>query len=146
MNTAAQPFWRERPLEALSDAEWESLCDGCGKCCLHKLEDEDTEEILYTDVACRLLDIASCRCTRYAERRTLIPECLDLRHGFDQWQWLPVTCAYRVLAQGGDLPTWHPLVSGDRELVHIVGASVRDFAVPESEAELLEDHVIEWLE
>lgn len=140
------PFWREKSLAELTESEWESLCDGCGKCCLHKLEDEDTDEILFTDVACRLLDIAHCRCTRYAERNELIPECLDLRGGRYQWHWLPVTCAYRLLAQGGDLPNWHPLLSGNSESVHVVGMSVRDFAVAESEAELLEDHVIEWLQ
>ncbi|BBL70820.1 YcgN family cysteine cluster protein [Methylogaea oryzae] len=144
--SAPAPFWRTKSLAEMTETEWESLCDGCGKCCLHKIEDEDTEEILFTDVACRLLDIGRCRCSRYAERAVLIPECLDLRHGFDQWQWLPVTCAYRLLAQGGELPSWHPLVCGNAELVHVVGASVRDFAVPESEAVLLEDHVIEWLE
>ncbi len=139
------PFWH-KPLMELTEAEWESLCDGCGKCCLHKLEDEDTEEILFTSVACKLLDIERCRCTGYANRCSEIPECLVIRHGFTQFHWLPVTCAYRLREQEQDLPIWHPLVSGDPESVHAAGVSIRAFAISESQAECLEDHVIEWLE
>lgn len=137
-----RPFWREKPLAALSRSEWESLCDGCGKCCLNKLEDEDTEEILFTRVACRLLDIPSCRCTQYADRCTVMPGCLDLRGDFRHWHWLPTTCAYRLLAQGGDLPDWHPLVCGNADAV----PSIRPFAVTENDTLILEDHVIEWFE
>lgn len=136
-----QPFWRTKSLAQLSQLEWESLCDGCGKCCLNKLEDEDTDELLYTNVACSLLDIPSCRCTRYADRCTAMPGCLDLYADFPYWHWLPVTCAYRLLAQGGDLPDWHPLLCGNSNTV----PSVRDFAILEHDAIVLEDHVIEWL-
>src|SRR5690606_13280049 len=121
--------------------EWESLCDGCGKCCLHKIEDEDTGELFFTSVACRLLDIEACRCKHYPRRTELVPECLDLRAGFTQYQWLPSTCAYRLLAEGKDLPSWHYLVSGDSEAVHDAEVSVRHYAIPETEVEYVEDHV-----
>jgi uncharacterized cysteine cluster protein YcgN (CxxCxxCC family) len=140
-----KPFWRVKTLAEMTEREWESLCDGCGKCCLYKLEDEDTGEILYTSVACKLLDIERCRCTEYPRRRQLVPECLNLRCGFDQFYWLPATCAYRLLAEGADLPRWHPLVSGDRESVHDAAVSVRSYAVPESQVTDLTDHVIEGL-
>lgn len=146
MTATPPPFWRVKTLREMSEAEWESLCDGCGKCCLYKLEDEDTQEIFFTDVACRLLDIKRCRCSRYDRRSALMPDCVSLRHDFAQWHWMPVTCAYRLLAQGGELPDWHPLVSGDPQSVHAAGVSIRHFAVPETEDIVLEERVIEWLE
>jgi uncharacterized cysteine cluster protein YcgN (CxxCxxCC family) len=129
----------------LSDDEWEALCDGCGKCCLHKLEDEDTREILFTSVACRLLDIDRCRCTRYATRRREVPDCLDIREALHHPHWLPETCAYRLIAGGLPLPAWHPLVSARTDSVHRAGISIRSYAIPEQQAEHLEEHVIEWL-
>jgi uncharacterized cysteine cluster protein YcgN (CxxCxxCC family) len=140
-----KPFWQEKTLVQMSDAEWESLCDGCARCCLHKLEDEDTGEIFFTQIACRLLDIRACRCTRYAERCKEVSACLDLRADFTQFHWLPSTCAYRLLAEGKSLPQWHPLVSGDARTVRAAGIDIAAFAVPEQPETDPADHVIEWL-
>ena len=140
-----RPFWKAKRLDELSQDEWEQLCDGCGKCCLEKLEDADTGEISYTEVACRLLDIRRCRCTRYAERRRFVPNCEQLRPtNIHRFNWLPSSCAYRLLANGQDLPWWHQLVSGDRDLVHRVGASARGRAIPEWRAGPLEHHIVTW--
>lgn len=138
-------FWREKSLNEMSEQEWESLCDGCGRCCLHKLEDEDTGEIVFTRVACHLLNIATCRCGNYKNRGKLVPDCLSLRDGFTHFHWLPSTCAYRLLAQNDDLPDWHPLISGHPDSIHKAEISVRDFALPETSVDCLEDHVIEGL-
>ncbi len=140
-------FWKTKTLAEMTHAEWESLCDGCGKCCLHKLEDEDTDEVYYTNVACRLLNLKTCRCTNYPARTRLVPECLDLRqHEVSEFTWLPATCAYRLVAEDQELPQWHPLISGDDSSVADAGVSIRSFAIPESEADDFEDHIIEWLE
>lgn len=136
-------FWRTKKLDQLSADEWESLCDGCGKCCLHKIQDEDTDEVLYTRVACRLLDIERCRCTDYGTRFEQVPDCLAIRQHLDKIHWLPATCAYRLLAEGRDLPAWHPLRSGDPETVHRQGISIRDFALREQDVDNVEDHVVE---
>jgi uncharacterized cysteine cluster protein YcgN (CxxCxxCC family) len=138
-------FWQEKKLAQLTDSEWESLCDGCARCCLHKLEDEDTGEIFFTRVACRLLDIQACRCTRYAERCELVSDCLDLRAGFTQFHWLPSTCAYRLLAEEKDLPDWHPLVCGNSRAVSDVGIAINAFAIAETPLIDPADYVIEWL-
>ena len=119
------PFW-QKPLSRLTPSEWESLCDGCGRCCLVKLEDEDTAEIHYTDVACTLFEAGSCRCSNYTERQRRVPDCVKLTPStVEAISWLPPTCAYRLVADGRDLPWWHHLVSGDRETVHRAGVSVR---------------------
>ena len=126
-------FWETKPLKKMSQAEWEALCDGCGKCCLNKLEDEDSGEVALTRVACRLLDDSTCRCAHYENRHTFIPDCIVLRpdnldkHAY----WMPETCAYRLLWQGNPLPDWHPLISGTAESVHSAGISVRDMTVSE---------------
>jgi uncharacterized protein len=139
------PFWRRKSLAEMTPAEWESLCDGCGKCCLEKLEDAESGEISHTNVACRLLEIHTCRCSRYAERRRFVPNCEQLDpENVRRFQWLPSSCAYRLLAEGRELPWWHHLLSGDRELVHRVGASVRGRAVPERRAGPLEHHIVTW--
>jgi uncharacterized cysteine cluster protein YcgN (CxxCxxCC family) len=138
------PFWKGKPLAALSDAEWESLCDGCARCCLHKLEIEETGDVYWTRVACRELDLVTCRCTNYGDRTRRVPGCLDLRRQGTPSHWLPSTCAYCRLAEGHDLPDWHPLRSGDPGSVRDAGVSVADYAIPESDALDLYDHVIEW--
>lgn len=144
--TANTPFWRRKALDALEPAEWESLCDGCGKCCLHKLEDEDTREIRFTNVACRLLDAATCRCSDYANRSSRVPDCVTLTpEVLDDPYWLPATCAYRLVAEGKDLPDWHPLVSGDAMSVVRSGHSVCGRVVSELDADDLEHHLISWV-
>jgi len=143
------PWWYRKPLAEMTPREWESLCDGCGRCCLHKLEDVDSGLLFYTDVACRLLDQYHCRCTHYQARRLLVPDCLLLSAQEDnRFDWLPSSCAYRKLANGQALEWWHPLISGNPETVHEAGISVRGRVVSEKEvpADRLEDHVITWID
>lgn len=144
---AAQPFWQTKRLDQMTVAEWESLCDGCGKCCLEKLQDTDTGEICYTNVACKLLDTQSCRCRDYRNRQRIVATCRKLTpQNVRQLTWLPSTCAYRLLAFGQPLADWHPLVCGDRERVHTAGQSVRGRAVPARSAGRLESHIVTWPE
>jgi uncharacterized cysteine cluster protein YcgN (CxxCxxCC family) len=137
------PWWACKPLTEMAPDEWEALCDGCARCCLHKLEDEDTGEILYTDIACRLLDINTCRCTRYAQRHREVPDCalMGPKHP-EMLHWMPKTCAYRLLHEGRPLPAWHPLLTGDPESVHRAGISVRHLAVPEDPDRNPLDHIL----
>ncbi len=142
---AEQPFWKRKRLDELTTQEWESLCDGCAKCCLHKLEDADTGEITQTNVACRLLDLNECRCTRYPERKRLVPDCMVLSpENIGELAWMPSTCAYRLLAEGKDLEDWHPLISGDPDSVHRAGISVRGRAISERDAGDLQHHMTDW--
>ena len=137
-------FWEEKSLEAMSRDEWESLCDGCGKCCLHKLEDEETGQVFPTNVACRLLDRRESRCKDYGNRRKYVPDCVRLDpRKLQELEWLPSTCAYRLLADGKPLPDWHYLVSGSRETVHEAGMSTRGWTVSEDEAGELEFHLVD---
>jgi len=139
-------FW-DMPLERLTPAEWEALCDGCGKCCLNKIEYEDTEELAFTRVACKLLDGQDCRCMSYADRHRYVPECVVLtpKKLKDIAWWLPATCAYRLRAEGKPLYDWHHLISGDPESVHRAGVSVRGWTISETELseDDWEDHIIE---
>lgn len=142
-------FWQRKSLEELSDEEWESLCDGCGKCCLHKLEDEDSAEVYYTCVACRYLDRDRGGCKDYANRLSNVPECLDLTpQNRSELQWLPKTCAYRLVGEGKPLASWHPLISGDPKSVHQAGISVmgRVYAEEQVNEEDLEEYIVHWVE
>jgi uncharacterized cysteine cluster protein YcgN (CxxCxxCC family) len=140
-------FWEEKTLEQMSPEEWESLCDHCGKCCLHKLEDEDTGEIAFTRVCCDLIDLKTCQCTRYQERTVLVPDCLDLKqHQFAEYNWLPDTCAYRLLVDSQPLPEWHPLITGNPESVVLAGMKITGYAIKEAEVDDLEDYIIAWLD
>ena len=139
-------FWREKSLGEMSRSEWEALCDGCGRCCLLKLEDADNGAIAYTRIACRLFDSETCRCASYALRAQLVPGCVRLTPESirETAHWMPATCAYRRLAEGRDLPAWHPLVTGDPASVHAAGMSVRGWTIPEFDVheDAYEDHVI----
>lgn len=147
--TAPAPFWQTKTLEEMTPEEWESLCDGCGRCCLHKLRYDDAAggpgELGFTNVACRLLDLESCQCSRYATRHRYVPDCVTLTPAeVRSIDWLPPSCGYRLLAEGKPLAWWHPLVSGDPETVHAAGVSVRGRAVGERAAGPLDHHVVDW--
>ena len=144
MGALRDRFW-ELPLAALNQEEWEALCDGCGRCCLHKVEYEDTGEIEHTNVACKLLDTKTARCTDYKHRKAFVPDCLRLTLKIvDNVSWLPSTCAYRLRADGEPLRSWHYLISGDREEVMRAGVSVAGRVIPEDMAGPLEHHVVDW--
>ena len=140
-----QPFWEAKSLAQMNDQEWESLCDGCGKCCLNKVIDDETEELFFTNVACQLLNTKSCQCSDYPNRFKKVPDCfkvtLDNR---DSFGWLPVSCAYRRLDEGKTLPSWHPLLVGSTKKMHQLGQSVRGKVISENQAGDLEDHVVYW--
>ena len=137
-------FWEDVPLAKLDRGQWEALCDGCGKCCVHKLEDEDSGEFAATNAACRLLDRHSGRCSDYRHRHAFVSECVRLTPGnVDTIAWLPRTCAYRLRAAGEPLPDWHYLVCGDREAVHRAGESVRGWTISEDDAGDLEHHLVD---
>jgi uncharacterized cysteine cluster protein YcgN (CxxCxxCC family) len=139
-------FWRRKTLSEMTREEWESLCDGCGCCCLHKLEDEDSGELYFTNLACRLLDRDTCRCSDYAQRFQRVPDCISLRaEDVRKFAWLPSTCAYRLLAEERELPEWHPLLTGDPNSVHRAGVSARGRCVSETDAaDDIEEHIVDW--
>lgn len=144
--TSGERYWETTPLAKMDRTQWEGLCDGCAKCCLEKFEDEDTGRIVYTNVACRLLDLQSCRCSDYLDRARQVPDCIALAPGvLEDPRWLPETCAYRLVAEGKPLPDWHPLVSGDPETVRARGHSVYGRVIPESAADDPIFHLIDWI-
>ncbi|WP_066593210.1 YcgN family cysteine cluster protein [Sphingomonas pruni] len=137
-------FWETKTLAELDRGQWEALCDGCGKCCIHKLEDDETGELYPTNVACRMLDRRSGQCKDYRNRRAYVPDCVRLTvKNVYTTDWLPSTCAYRLRANGEKLPDWHYLVSGDREAVHRAGESTRGWTVSEDDAGELEFHLVD---
>jgi len=147
--TITKDFWKTKQLGEMSVEEWEALCDGCGICCLYKVEDADTGRVDQTSVACRFLDLEECRCQLYDARKKAMPSCIQLTPSKVQaLDWLPETCAYRLIINGKPLPDWHPLVSGDPESVHRAGISVRGWCIPESEANMprIENYIIDDLE
>lgn len=149
MNTQSNAFWETKTLEQMTTAEWESLCDGCGRCCLNKLEDIDTGELHFTNVACRLLDDNSCRCENYPDRKKIVPECLVLDiESIQHSTALPPSCAYRRLSQGQSLLPWHPLICGNPEEVHSAGVSVRGKTISERYIHIdqFEDHIVDWFD
>ncbi len=142
-------FWTSKTLEELSDEEWESLCDGCGRCCLQKLECEDTGEVFYTDLTCKQLDMESCRCKDYENRSQIVSACISLRQLKDEdWYFMPSTCAYRLIKEGKALKDWHPLIYGSDEKMKQEGISIRGRVVSETAVaeEDYEDHIIQWVE
>lgn len=146
---AENAFWEKKSLSELSQDEWEALCDGCGRCCVQKLQDDETDEIYYTDLCCELFDEQSCRCMDYPNRLKIVSDCIQLSaDNLSQLHWLPTTCAYRLLAQGKPLYHWHPLISGTQQSVVDAGISVKgrvrsETSVPEDE---WEEHIITWIE
>ena len=142
-------WWNDKPLAELDARQWEALCDGCARCCLHKLEDEDDGEVFYTRVRCRYLDEQTCRCSDYPNRSVLVENCIRLdASSVGSLDWLPATCAYRMRAQGLPLAAWHPLVSGDPDSVHRAGISIRgrcisdEFVHPDG----YDEHIVHWVE
>ncbi len=141
------PFWQVKPLTEMTRDEWEQLCDGCGQCCLHKLQDEETDEVFFTNVACRQLDTQTARCKKYAERQRFVPGCIVLTPStVGDHVWLPKSCSYRLINEGKDLPAWHPLVSNTANSVAEAGISVGGHVVDERDAGDLEDHLVTWPE
>ena len=141
-------FWEQKSLQELSQNEWEALCDGCGKCCLNKLEDEDSGEIFFTDVACAYLDLTTARCKDYSNRKRNVPACMHLQvNELDTLRWLPATCAYRLRSEGKALPAWHPLVTGAADSTVRAGESVVGRVISEEyvHEEELEERVVHWV-
>ena len=142
-------FWKNKAMNEMTPAEWESICDGCGRCCLQKLEDEDTGDVYYTDVVCRYFDEKSCQCTEYQNRSVLVPQCVKLEVGdIDRFHWLPSSCSYKVLHETGDLPSWHPLLTNDVSSVFNAGISIRGRVISEKDVseDDWEERIIYWID
>ena len=138
-------FWTKKTLHELNPQEWESLCDGCGRCCLEKLEDVHTGEISFTNVACGLLDLDKCKCSNYTQRHRFMADCIPINaDNVSELKWMPGTCAYRLLSEGKPLPDWHPLISKDPNTVITAGISVKGRVVSAQDANDLEDHIVDW--
>ena len=147
MENRDRAFWKHKGLTQMSAEEWESLCDGCTKCCLYRLEDEDTRVVFYTNVRCRMLDAESGRCKDYAQRSVRVPDCVTITPAvLEDPYWLPATCAYRRLAEGRALPQWHPLITGDPLSVVTAGQRVCDRTICEDHAGSLEEHLVDWID
>ena len=145
MPDSRKPFWETKDLKEMNREEWESLCDGCAKCCLVKLEDIETNELAFTSIACRLLNIKTCSCSDYQNRSQRVSDCLKLTPELaSNANWLPSTCAYRLVAKGQKLKWWHPLVSGDKNAIHKAGISVQIRVTHESRRIDPEDHIVDW--
>ncbi|MCH2037309.1 MAG: YcgN family cysteine cluster protein [Rickettsiales bacterium] len=141
------PFWKTKTMAEMSKQEWESLCDGCGLCCLIRVLDEDSGDTAITNVGCRYLNTDTCRCTDYQNRKKNVPDCIVLTpEKVEDYEWLPETCAYRLVKRGEDLPFWHPLQSGNPSSVHEAGISMQGSIVLEDEIDDIEDHIVGWLE
>lgn len=141
-------FWETKSLAEMTSEEWESLCDGCAKCCLHKLIDDEAEELFFTDLACKLLDIETCRCTNYSNRLEQIPDCRTFTaENIQDMYWLPISCAYRTLAEGRKLEKWHPLITGDANSVHRFKRSVKGRCISENEVPLeqWQERIVRWV-
>lgn len=146
MQTSKYPFWKHKSLKEMTREEWESLCDGCAKCCLYRLEDEDTQVVYFTNVHCRLLNTATGRCTDYPNRSARVLDCVTITPAvLEDPYWLPQSCAYRLLAEGRDLPSWHPLISGDPQSVVRAGQRVCNRTICEDDADELENHLVDWI-
>ena len=151
MADQVKPFWKTKRLEAVSPAEWEALCDGCAKCCLIKLEDEETGEIALTRLHCKLLDNETCQCSDYPNRKQQVPDCVILTpKDVSDLRWMPASCAYRLIHEGKDLPDWHHLISGDKTLIHSLGASIMGRTLSEEtlfdpdDAEQIAEWIVDW--
>ena len=141
-------FW-QLPLTELNNSEWEALCDGCGRCCLHKLQDEEDDQLYYTDVACKLLDLETCRCKHYTDRIKYVPDCMSIREeGQAVYALLPSSCAYRLRNENQPLPLWHPLLTGSRDAMHALGISIRGQVISEEtiEDDAIEERIIQWID
>ena len=140
-------FWKHKTLDQMSSDEWESLCDGCAKCCVFKFEEDETGHILQTDVVCKLLDINRCSCTRYEQRKVLVPDCISITAGnILHLKWMPASCSYRLLAEGKELPDWHPLVSNDPDSAKKEGKTIQGQVISESEVDNVEERIIGWFD